>query len=90
MDQKQLNEIQGRLHALPVGFITRVKPLFGGAWRLGLIVNHQAKAIDDDEYVWDFIEHARDDIKALIAEVERLNSAQKDFEPARADDQGEG
>ena len=75
---EQIDKIKARLDALESiqGSLSRVRTLGDKDWRLGCIYNHTAYPLNDDqaEAAWTFVEHASDDIPALLAEIDALKS----------------
>lgn len=75
---EQIAKIKARLDALESiqGILSRVRTLGDKDWRLGCIYNHTAYPLNDDqaEAAWAFVEHAPDDIAALLAHIEALEA----------------
>ncbi len=84
----ELQAIRERAEKATPGPWSRVKSILCTWWTIGKIVNHIAKP-SENEADWDFIEHARADIPALLAKIDRLekekcDQAQQMFEDMAA------
>lgn len=81
---EQIDKIKARLDALESiqGILSRVRTLGDKDWRLGCIYNHIAYLLNDDqaEAAWTFVEHAPDDIAALLR---RVNAQQDEIDGLR-------
>lgn len=75
---EQIDKIKARLDALESiqGVLSRVRTLGDKDWRLGCIYNYTAYPLNDDqaEAAWTFVEHAPDDIPALLAHINALEA----------------
>lgn len=71
LTDERLAKIKALEKAATPGPWSRVKPLGARYWTLGTIRNHTAGPLENEDD-WDFVEHARNDVPVLVAEVERL------------------
>lgn len=74
----ELAAIRARVDALETlqGDLSRVKRLGDVDWRLGIILNHTAYPLTDEQsdIAWRFVEHAPADIPRLLAHIEALEA----------------
>ena len=79
LTEEQIVDIEERLALLPEGFLSRVKPVFAREWQLGIIRDHTAMPLTDQEHdnAWNFVEHAREDIRNLLDALEAERSRQR-------------
>jgi len=81
MTQADIDRIKSYCEKATPGPWTRVLRIGARDWTLGKIESHVAKPLDsnipDD---WDFIEFARTDLPACIAEIERLQAELKEVQ----------
>ena len=74
----ELQAIRERAEKATPGPWSRVKSILCTWWTIGKIVNHIAKP-SENEADWDFIEHARADVPALLDEIDRLEKENEEL-----------
>lgn len=72
-----IDAIEARAEKATPGPWSRVKNLASRYWTLGRIVHHVAEPLEEDAD-WDFAEHAREDIPALLAYVRALEARERE------------